>query len=77
MESYNHVAVIGSDLATTLFGAGSDPVGNTSSVKNIQFRVVGVLAPKGTGAFGVNQDDLVIVPITVAQTPDARHHLFQ
>ncbi len=68
VDSYNHVAVIGSHLAKVLFGPASDPVGQYINVKNIQFRVVGVLAPKGTGAFGINQDDLVLVPITVAQT---------
>ena len=68
VNSYNHVAVIGSHLAKVLFGPASDPVGQYINVKNIQFRVVGVLAQKGTGAFGVNQDDLVLVPITVAQT---------
>ena len=68
VDAYNHVAVIGSSLADTLFGAGSDPVGQYINVKNIQFRVVGVLEKKGTGAFGINQDDLVLVPITVAQT---------
>jgi putative ABC transport system permease protein len=67
VQSYNHVAVIGSALATTLFGAGSDPVGQYIQVKNIQFQVVGVLAEKGTGAFGIDQDDLVLVPITVGQ----------
>jgi putative ABC transport system permease protein len=67
VQSLNHVAVIGSELATTLFGAGSDPVGEYIQVKNIQFRIVGVLAEKGTGAFGVDQDNLVLVPITVGQ----------
>ncbi len=68
VASYNHVAVIGSSLADTLFGAGSNPVGQYINVKNIQFRVVGVLEKKGTGAFGIDQDNLVLVPITVAQT---------
>jgi len=67
VQAYNHVAVIGSALATTLFGAGSDPVGQSILVKNVSFRVVGVLAAKGTGAFGIDQDDIVLVPITVAQ----------
>lgn len=67
VQSLNHVAVIGSSLADTLFGAGSDPVGQFIQVKNIQFRVVGVLAAKGTGAFGVDQDNIVLVPISVAQ----------
>ena len=68
VAAYNHVAVIGSDLAKTLFGANIDPVGQYIRLKNISFRVVGVLAPKGTGPGGVNQDDMVLVPITVAQS---------
>ncbi len=68
VAAYNHVAVIGSDLATTLFGQNVDPVGQNIRLKNTTFRVVGVLAPKGTGPGGVNQDDLVLIPITVAQS---------
>ncbi len=68
VSAYNHVAVIGSSLAATLFGSASDPVGQYINVKNIQFRIVGVLEKKGTGAFGIDQDNIVIVPITVAQT---------
>ena len=68
VQAYNHVAVIGSALAATLFGAGSDPVGQYIQVKNIQFRIIGVLASNGTGAFGIDQDNIVMVPISVAQT---------
>ena len=60
--------VIGSDLATTLFGPNINPVGKDIRLKNTTFHVVGVLSPKGTGPGGVNQDDLAIVPITVAQS---------
>lgn len=67
VQSFNHVAVIGSSLAATLFGPNSDPIGQFILVKNISLRVVGVLAKKGTGAFGIDQDNLVLVPITVAQ----------
>ena len=67
VQSFNHVAVIGSALADTLFGAGSDPIGQSIRVKNISFRVIGVLAAKGTGAFGIDQDNIVLVPITVGQ----------
>jgi putative ABC transport system permease protein len=66
VDSYNHVAVIGSALATTLFG-NLEPVGKMILVDNQSFRVVGVLEEKGTGAFGIDQDNLVLVPITVAQ----------
>jgi putative ABC transport system permease protein len=67
VDSANHVAVIGPDLATTLFGPYVDPINKTIRLKDISFRVVGVLSKGGTGAFGVNQGDVVIIPITVAQ----------
>jgi putative ABC transport system permease protein len=67
VDSANHVAVIGPDLATTLFGPSLNPIGKTIRVKNVSFRVVGVLSKGGTGAFGVDQGNIVIMPITVAQ----------
>jgi putative ABC transport system permease protein len=68
VDSANHVAVIGPDLAKTLFGSFLDPVNKIIRLKNISFRIVGVLAKGGTGAFGVDQGNIVIIPITVAQT---------
>jgi len=62
----NRVAVIGSQLATDLFGA-RDPIGKIIRLKNIPFRVIGVLEKKGVGAFGIDEDSLVIIPISVAQ----------
>lgn len=67
VDSSNHVAVIGPDLSQTLFGKYMDPINKTIRVKNISFRVIGVLEKGGTGAFGVDQGNIVIVPITVAQ----------
>jgi len=67
VQSFNHVAVIGSELAKTLFGPNSNAIGQFIRVKNLSFRIVGVLAVKGTGAFGIDQDNLVIVPISVGQ----------
>ena len=67
VDSENHVAVIGPDLAKTLFGSFLDPVGKTLRLKNISFRIVGVLAKGGTGAFGIDQGNIVLIPITVAQ----------
>ena len=66
VNSFNHVAVIGPVLATTLFG-NLEPVGKSILIANQSLTVVGVLSSKGTGAFGVDQDYLVLVPITVAQ----------
>ena len=68
VDSANHVVVIGPVLAQTLFGSSVDPVGKTIRLKNVSFRVVGVLSKGGTGAFGVDIGNLVVMPITVAQT---------
>ncbi|MBI4134893.1 MAG: ABC transporter permease [Candidatus Sungbacteria bacterium] len=65
--SFNRVAVLGSEIAKILFGA-ADPVGKTVRIKDITFRVLGVLEPKGLGPFGVDQDNIVLVPVTVAQS---------
>jgi putative ABC transport system permease protein len=67
VDSANHVAVIGPELATTLFGPYVDPLNKIIQLGNISVRVVGVLSANGTGAFGVDQGNLVIIPITVAQ----------
>lgn len=66
VDSFNRVAVIGPELAKTLFG-NLDPVGKTFRLKNIAFRILGVLESKGLGPLGVDQDNVIIVPITVAQ----------
>jgi putative ABC transport system permease protein len=67
VDSGNHVVVIGPDLAQTLFGSASDPINKIIRVKDISFRVVGVLDKGGTGAFGVDIGNLVVMPISVAQ----------
>jgi putative ABC transport system permease protein len=67
VRSFNHVAVIGSSLATSLFGPNSDPIGQFMRIQNVSVRIVGVLGAKGTGAFGIDQDNLVLVPISVGQ----------
>src|SRR5439155_24238803 len=48
------------------FGDG-DPVGQTIRVNSVNLKVVGVLAAKGSQSQG-NQDDMVYVPLTTAQT---------
>ncbi len=63
----SRVAVIGSSVAENLFGAEIDPLGETFKIDNINFRVVGIAAPRGGSGFG-NQDDFVLVPFSTAQT---------
>jgi putative ABC transport system permease protein len=59
------VAVIGETVARELF-AGADPVGQTVRVRNLPFRVIGVLTAKGQSSFGQDQDDTVLIPYTTA-----------
>ena len=59
------VAVIGSTIADELF-AGEDPVGKSVRVGTTPFTVVGVLASKGSGNNGNDQDDIVMVPLDTA-----------
>jgi putative ABC transport system permease protein len=59
------VCVLGRTVARELFG-DADPVGQTVRIKDIPFRVVGVLDYKGSG-FGGDQDDFVVIPLTTAQ----------
>lgn len=59
------VAVIGHTIAKELFD-GSDPVGMTIRVGTTPFTIVGVMATKGSGGMGNDQDDLVLVPLTTA-----------
>ena len=61
------VAVLGSIVRDQLFGAGTDPTGETIRINNQPFTVVGVLSTKGQAAMGPDQDDTVIVPYTTVQ----------
>lgn len=55
------VCVLGKTVATTLFG-DEDPVGKMIRMKNVPFKVVGVLESKGGSVQGQDQDDMVIAP---------------
>ncbi len=57
------VAIVGKTVADQLF-PNEDPLGGTIRIRNIPFKIVGVLSAKGFNLFGQDQDDVVIVPIT-------------
>ena len=67
VRAIRKVAVIGQTVADNLF-PGVDPVGSQIQIRNVPFDVVGVLARKGQNAAGQDQDDIVIIPYTTAQT---------
>jgi putative ABC transport system permease protein len=60
------VCLLGSTVVLNLY-PDQDPVGQVIRVRNMPFRVVGVLAPKGQGQFGQDQDDLLVAPYTTVQ----------
>ena len=61
------VAVLGSVVRDNLFGPQTDPVGERIRIRNQSFRIIGVMAAKGAGAFGQDQDDVIFVPYTTVQ----------
>jgi putative ABC transport system permease protein len=56
------VCVIGQTVATELFGS-VDPIGRNIRIGRSPYRVVGLLAPRGSSMFGDDQDDRVMMPI--------------
>ena len=65
IQNRERVAVVGKTVVKNLFG-DEDPVGAEIRVKNIPFRIIGILNSKGSGAMGNDQDDMVIIPYTTA-----------
>lgn len=66
VKSSAKVAVLGATARDDLFGAGTNPVGQTIRIKNVDFEVVGVTVAKGGSGF-TNPDDSIYVPISSAQ----------
>ena len=64
VDSAAKVAVLGVIVSDRLYGENVDPVGESIRIRNQGFRVIGVMAPKGSGSFGEDQDDIIIAPYT-------------
>ena len=56
------VAVIGQTVARNLFGE-ENPLDQQFRIRNVPFKVIGVMAPKGQSALGQDQDDVIFVPL--------------
>ncbi|TWU37831.1 Macrolide export ATP-binding/permease protein MacB [Novipirellula aureliae] len=59
------VAVLGPTVVENLF-LGADPIGLTFRVGRVPFEVIGVTEPKGIDGNGLDQDDVVIIPLDTA-----------
>ncbi|MDI6766864.1 MAG: ABC transporter permease [Bacteroidota bacterium] len=60
------VCLLGKTVMDQLFES-ADPIGQTVRLRNIPFRVIGTLQPKGQNAMGQDQDDFIIIPYTTLQ----------
>jgi putative ABC transport system permease protein len=67
MDVAARVALVGQTVVDNLFDPGEEPVGGVIRIKNVPFRVIGVLAPKGQSAQGSDQDDIIFIPFTTAE----------
>ncbi len=60
------VALVGQTVLSNLFSSGENPLGQTILIGSASFKIVGVLAEKGTSGT-TNQDSVVIAPYTAVQ----------
>ncbi|HEU4684197.1 MAG TPA: ABC transporter permease [Nitrospira sp.] len=67
LDSAARVALLGQTVVENLFEPGEEPVGAVIRIKNVPFRVIGVLSPKGQSAQGSDQDDIIFIPFTTAE----------
>jgi putative ABC transport system permease protein len=66
VDGATKVCLLGKTVAENLFG-GIDPIGQIVRIKKVPFTVIGVLASKGQSTWGQDQDDIIFVPLSIAQ----------
>ncbi|MCD6671443.1 MAG: ABC transporter permease [Burkholderiaceae bacterium] len=66
LDAGSSVCVIGATVRRELFG-DDDPLGRAVRVKTFDCEVIGLLVSKGQAAMGLDQDDIILVPLATAQ----------
>lgn len=66
LKAGKSVCIIGESVREALFGSAS-PLGESIRLGAFSCKVKGLLSPKGSAAFGMDQDDLVVVPLKMLQ----------
>ena len=64
--SYAPVAIIGNSISKKLFDF-DDPLGKWILINNKPFIVIGIFKEKGVNAMGLDQDDIVVIPLSTGQ----------
>ena len=67
VKSAAKVCLIGQTVLYNLFPDGGTVLGKNIRFKKIPFKIIGVLSKKGENAFGQDQDDVILTPITTVQ----------
>jgi len=66
VKSGGKVAILGQTVARSLF-KDEPALGARIRIKNVPFRIIGILESKGQASFGRDQDDIVLIPISTAR----------
>ena len=74
LQSGTNVAIIGAQLAKTLFDENADPVDNYITIGNIRYQVIGVLKERGS-SLGFSGDQDCVIPLISARKNFARPNM--
>ncbi|MGE5400140.1 MAG: ABC transporter permease [Ignavibacteriales bacterium] len=66
VRTQNKVCILGQTIVENLF-PDQDPIGQEIRIRNVPFKVIGVLSEKGQSATGNDQDDIILAPYTTVQ----------
>ena len=63
VRNASKVCIVGQTIVDQLFD-GQSPVGKVVRIRNVDFKVLGVLKKKGANLMGLDQDDILLAPWT-------------